>query len=131
MILKRWTRVIVWNEPELVYLRVPKAANSSIRRSLPGGVQKRLDIRKLARRYPRHLSFSFVRNPWARLVSIFSEKLRPEPVNDFYFVDGVHRCFVKHRLPVRADGKVFRVMNFRAGTSLFITGAKKKQCCSH
>lgn len=102
MILKRWTRVIVWNEPELVYLRVPKAANSSIRSSLPGGVQKRLDIRKLARRYPRHLSFSFVRNPWARLVSIFSEKLRPEPVNDFYFVDGVHRCFVKHRLPVRA-----------------------------
>lgn len=102
MIFKHWSRVIVWNEPDLVYLRVPKAANSSIRSSLPGGVQQRLDIRSLPRRYPRHLSFSFVRNPWARLVSIHSEKIRPDPVTDSYFVAGVHRCFVKHRLPCRA-----------------------------
>jgi hypothetical protein len=102
MFWQRWTRIIVWEDPALVYLRVPKAANSSIRTAFPAGVQRRLDVRRLAARFPRHLSFSFVRNPWARLVSIYTEKIRPEPVTSEFFVNGVQRCFVKRGLPVRA-----------------------------
>ncbi len=102
MLWTRRTRVIIWDDPQLVYLRVPKSANTSIRRSLPGGVQRRVDIRRVARRFPRHLSFSFVRNPWARLVSIHAEKIRPAPVTDRDYLDGVHRCFVRHGLPCRA-----------------------------
>ncbi len=102
MFWRRWTRVIVWQEPRLAYLRVPKNANSSLRVALPGGRQKRLDIRRLAERYPEHLSFSFVRNPWDRLVSTYSDKIRPEPVDDFYFARGVFRPFVRHGLPFRA-----------------------------
>jgi len=100
---KRWTRVIVWDDLRLVYLRVPKSANSSIRLSLPGGEQQRLDIQRLERRFPGHLSFSFVRNPWARLVSVYCDKIRPEPVaDDPHFPNGVHRGFVQRGLPMRA-----------------------------
>jgi hypothetical protein len=99
---KSWTRVIVWDDLRLVYLRVPKSANSSIRHSIPGGKQRRIDVQRLEQRFPGYLSFSFVRNPWARLVSIWCEKIQPEPVTDRYFLDGVHRGFVKCRLPMRA-----------------------------
>lgn len=102
MFWKHWTRVIVWDSPALVYLRVPKSANSSIRTALPRGVQRRLDVGQLAERFPRHLSFSFVRNPWARLVSVYSEKIRSEPVTEGLYLEGVQRCFVRHGLPVRA-----------------------------
>jgi hypothetical protein len=98
----RRTRVIVWDEPALVYLRVPKSANSSIRAALPGGVQRRIDIRTLGQRHPRHLAFSFVRNPWGRLVSVWAEKIRNKPVTRGPYVEGVHRCFLRRGLPVRA-----------------------------
>jgi dermatan 4-sulfotransferase 1 len=96
------TRVIVWDEHRLVYLRVPKNANSAIRGAIPGAVQHRLDIRKLAKKFPGHLSFSFVRNPWARLVSAYANKIHPEPINEKNFVNGVHRNYLELGIPVRA-----------------------------
>jgi hypothetical protein len=85
--------VLVWHPLRLIYLRVPKSANSSIRKSIPNGVQKRLDIRRLEERFPGYLTFSFVRNPWARFVSTFTDKVRATPTNEANFVDGVHDEF--------------------------------------
>jgi hypothetical protein len=81
----------VWYPQQLIYLRVPKSANSSIREAIPGGVQKRVDIRRLERRFPGYLTFSFVRNPWARLVSTFTSKVRPVRITQHNLVDGVHK----------------------------------------
>lgn len=99
----RRTRVVVSAKYQLIYLRVPKVANTSIRRALSDGVRKRVVIRQLARRYPDHLSFTFVRNPWDRLVSTWSEKIRAAGVNNDHFIDGVHREFVKMGFPFRAE----------------------------
>ena len=46
------TRVIHWPQYDIVYLRVPKSANKSIRHAIPGGEQLRVDIQELERRYP-------------------------------------------------------------------------------
>ncbi len=97
------SRVIVWDDPALLYLRVPKSANTSIRLSIPGGRPAKVDPARLEDRYAGHLSFSFVRNPWARLVSIYVEKLRPDARSDHQFSRGVHRGFLRVGLRMRAD----------------------------
>ena len=56
----------------------------------------------LRRRYPNHLVFSFVRNPWSRLVSTYQHKILAESVCDRYYHNGVHRGFVKAGFPFRA-----------------------------
>ena len=96
------TRVIVWDPLRLIYLRVPKSANSSIRKSIPDGVQKRLDIRRLENRFPGYLTFSFVRNPWARFVSTFTNKVMAVPSNEDNFIDGVHDDFRSLSRDIRA-----------------------------
>ncbi len=93
--------MIIWDEPALVYLRVPKSANTSIRLSMPGGLQTRIDPARLEDRYADHLCFSFVRNPWARLVSIYVEKLRRDKRSDHRFERGVHRGFLRLGVPLR------------------------------
>ncbi len=95
------SRVIIWDDPALVYLRVPKSANTSIRLSMPGGQQTRIDLARLQDRYASHLCFSFVRNPWARLVSIYVEKLRSDNRNDRRFKEGIHRGFLRLGVPMR------------------------------
>jgi len=101
------TRVIVSPRYRVAYLRVPKVANTSIRHALEDGRQERIDIRRLRNRYPEHLSFTFVRNPWDRLVSTWSDKIRTEKLNNANFVEGVHKGFVKRGYPMRA-GMPFR-----------------------
>jgi dermatan 4-sulfotransferase 1 len=95
------TQVIVWKPHRLLYLRVPKSANTSIWKSIPDGRKKRMDIRRLHRAFPGYLSFSFVRNPWARLVSAYTNKIRTEKVNTDNIIDGVHHGFVRLGLPMR------------------------------
>ena len=84
-------RIVVWDEHKLIYVRVPKSANSSIRKSIAGGVENKVDLTQLKKQYPEHLSFSFVRNPWARLVSSYTEKIRVEGTEEEKFVGGVYR----------------------------------------
>lgn len=97
---RRRTRVVVWDAPRLVYLRVPKSGNTSICNALPNGERRKVDIRRLPRMLPGYRSFTFIRNPWARLVSTHAQKIQAEPVNDHFFQDGVHRGFVRLGLPM-------------------------------
>ena len=82
---------MVWDTHQLIYVRVPKSANSSIRKSIPSGVESKVDITRLGKLYPGYLSFSFVRNPWARLVSAYTEKIRVEGTQEEKFVGGVYK----------------------------------------
>jgi len=101
MYLRR-ARIVVWEPHKAVYIRVPKAANTSIRNSLGEGRARRVWLPLLRRRYPDHLIFSFVRNPWSRLVSAYRHKILEHRISDRYYLDGVHRGFVKWRYPFRA-----------------------------
>lgn len=72
------TRIAVWKSHKLVYVRNPKCANSSIIGSIQDarlGRANRADIMNLSSEWT---SFSFVRNPWARLVSTYTDKVGPQ-----------------------------------------------------
>jgi hypothetical protein len=99
---QRRTRVIVSAKYRLAYLRVPKVTNTSIRRALSDGRRELITVQRLPKHYPDYVSFTFVRNPWDRLVSAWGEKIRTEKLNDDHFIDGVHRNFVKLGFPFGA-----------------------------
>lgn len=72
------TRVAVWKAHKLLYVRNPKCGNSSIIGSIEGaeiGRVPRCDISKISDDW---ITFSFVRNPWDRLVSTYRSKLSPD-----------------------------------------------------
>ena len=96
------TRVVYWEAYDLVYLRVPKSGNRSIRSSIPHPEHRSVDITRLREIFPGSRSFSFVRNPWARLVSTWAAKIRPPDYNTRTIIEGVHHGFIKAGLPVRA-----------------------------
>jgi Sulfotransferase family len=98
----RRARIVVWERYKAVYVRVPKVANTSIRHSLGDGRERRACLALLRRRYPNHLTFSFVRNPWSRLVSTYRHKILEEKITNRNYLDGVHRGFVKWGFPFRA-----------------------------
>lgn len=95
-------RIVEWKRHKAIYIRVPKAANTSIRHSLGSGCERRTWLAFLHRRYPDYLVFSFVRNPWSRLVSTYQHKILAESVSDRHYHNGVHRGFVKSGFPFRA-----------------------------
>src|SRR5512134_1186259 len=102
MAFLRRARIVVWDRYKTVYVRVPKVANTSIRHSFGDGRERRACLAFLHRRYPRHLTFSFVRNPWSRLVSTYRHKILEERITNDHYENGVHRGFVKWRFPFRA-----------------------------
>jgi len=73
-------RIIIWPRENIVYVRVPKCGNTSLCKALEGGREKKVDLSRLRTLlYPGCKVFSFVRNPWARLVSGYKGRMsRPE-----------------------------------------------------
>lgn len=69
-------RIIVCESWNLIYIRVPKSGNTSICKALKGGMEKKVDLGKLQDYVGKYTVFSFVRNPWARLVSAYNDKVQ-------------------------------------------------------
>jgi len=95
-------RVAVWEKQRLIYVRVPKSGNSSICKSIEGCDFRRMDGLALLAARDEWTTFSFVRNPWARLVSAYTHKATPESSSP-RMVDGVYQGFVQKGIPVRAN----------------------------
>lgn len=68
-------RIIVSGTNDIVYVRVPRGANTSIRLAIPDAQEIKVAPSRLRKNYPNSFVFSFVRNPWARLVSGYRSKL--------------------------------------------------------
>jgi len=72
-------RIIIWPRDNIVYVRVPKCGNTSLCNVLEGGREEKVDLSRLRTLYPGCKVFSFVRNPWSRLVSGYNGRMsRPE-----------------------------------------------------
>jgi len=64
-----------WPWHNIVYVRVPKCANTSLRNALEGGREEKVNQSRLRTLYAGCKVFSFVRNPWARLVCGYNAKM--------------------------------------------------------
>jgi hypothetical protein len=95
-------RIVAWQSLRLIYVRVPKCANTAIAAAFPGGRVARVPARRLADDLADWLKFSFVRNPYARLVSTYCDKIHPASSTPGKLIDGVHHRFVSMGLPVYA-----------------------------
>lgn len=95
-------RIVIWPAHRLIYIRVPKSGNTSFARAIPQGDNTRICPRRLMREYSDWTTFSFVRNPYARLVSTYCQKIHAEPVTHGNIVEGVHHRFLELNLPMRA-----------------------------
>lgn len=93
------TRVAVWDAHKLIYVRVPKCANTSVMKSIAGAEKRRMWSTEIMTIDPEWTTFSFVRNPWARLVSTYRDKASPDSTSP-RMVDGVFQGFVKAGIPV-------------------------------
>ena len=96
-------KVVAWPEHRVIYVRVPKSGNTSISKAIPDGEKRRVSSRRLARTRPGWLVFSFVRNPWSRLVSTYCQKVDLETANPAKMIDGVYKGFRELGMPVRPD----------------------------
>ena len=96
------TRVTVWDEHRLLYVRVPKCGNTSIRRSIPDGEGRRFSKSQILHMQRDWTTFSFVRNPWSRVLSVYRHKAS-DGSNSPRMVDGVYEGFGDHGIPVSAN----------------------------
>lgn len=93
------TRVIAWDQHKLLYVRMPKSGNVSIRRAIDGQIERRMSKSRIIRLDDGWTSFSFVRNPWSRLLSLYKQKVGTEATSN-RLVDGVYHGFVDHGIPI-------------------------------
>lgn len=99
--LKGDVRVTRWPQYKLLYVRLPKNGNTSIRAAIDGGEDMRLPARRVMQPEPGWQTFTFVRNPWARLVSIYNHKVG-ERATSRRMEDGVYMGFLESGIPVYA-----------------------------
>lgn len=72
------------------FVHVPRTGGSSIRHALEriggvrGGLRKHVPAREIRRLYPDIMMFGFVRNPWDRLVSLYSYLAQNERTSKLY-----------------------------------------------
>ncbi len=95
--------MVRWPEHRLIYVRVPKCGNTSISKALPDGEKCRLSSTRLGGTHSGWTVFSFVRNPWDRLISTYFQKVDLERANPAKMIDGVYQGFRKLGMPVRPD----------------------------
>jgi len=107
------SHMIVLHKFKAVYFFIPKVACSSIKMEL-GRAMGLIAARKYTddelhrvgypttqrwklKKYRHYFKFTFVRNPWDRLVSCYSNKIKPTPeINNENFKDGVFREFDRY-----------------------------------
>lgn len=96
------TKVVVWNAFRLLYVRIPKSGNSSIRGSIDGGINGRMSSSRIRGLSEDLTTFSFVRNPWSRLVSAYRQKVHEDYASK-KMVNGVYRGFLDSGIPVHKN----------------------------
>ena len=92
-------RVAIWPEHRLLYLRLPKCGNSSVLAALPNPELRRLRSATLLSSFEDWTTFTFVRNPWSRLVSTYRQKVAPGATTR-RLKDGVYEGFLESGIPV-------------------------------
>ncbi len=92
-------RVAIWPEHRLLYLRLPKCGNSSVVAALPNPELRRLRSATLLSSFEDWTTFTFVRNPWSRLVSTYRQKVAPGATTR-RLKDGVYEGFLESGIPV-------------------------------
>jgi len=95
-------RVGLWRQQKLLYIRIPKSGNSSIMAALGGAKKARMSAPEILRLDDSWTAFSFVRNPWSRLVSAFTQKAGDSPTSA-RVVDGIYQGFIDQGIPIRAN----------------------------
>jgi chondroitin 4-sulfotransferase 11 len=99
-------RGIISHKKRFIYFYIPKVASTTIKRgiakalfgrSIGAGVHRFwfdevVDIKK--GEYEDHFKFSFVRNPWDRVISCYSDKILHENVTNHQYINGVFRRYV-------------------------------------
>lgn len=96
------TRVLVWQDFRLLYVRIPKSGNSSIRGSIDGAINGRMSSSRIMGLGENWTTFSFVRNPWARLVSAYRQKVHEDYASK-KMVNGVYKGFLDSGIPVHKN----------------------------
>lgn len=92
-------RVAIWPEHRLLYLRLPKCGNSSVVAALPNPELRRLRPARLSRSYEDWTTFTFVRNPWSRLVSTYRQKVAAGATTS-RLREGIFEGFLESGIPV-------------------------------
>jgi hypothetical protein len=92
-------RVVIWPEHRMLYLRLPKCGNSSVIAALPDAELRRLRPVSLYRSFEDWTTFTFVRNPWSRLVSTYRQKVAAGATTS-RLREGVFEGFLESDMPV-------------------------------
>ncbi len=94
-------RVFVSDHYKLIYVRIPKSGNTSIRAAIGGGRDCRMSVPRISTLQDNWTAFSFVRNPWSRLVSTYIQKASDRATSK-RIVNGVYQGFAEQGIPIHA-----------------------------